>query len=126
MYVHWREDPPIVFSLAEEHLAVEFSSGRENHSIAFSVGGKMLTAASLHCICSRKEDAPFCRMREISPLYLLQEGRCPLLHVLLDGRGMERLPIAFCVGGENLSIILFLQGMDLDRCIFVRSGGFPN
>ena len=65
-----REDPPIEFSLAGEHLPTAFSLGRENHSIALSVGGKMLTAASLDCICSRKEDAPhcnFCRMREISP-----------------------------------------------------------
>ena len=84
------EDPRIVFTLEGEHLLFAFSLGREHHSITSSAGGKMLTAASLHCICSRKEDAPqwiFCRMKETPPSYLLQEGRCPSLHFLLDGRG---------------------------------------
>ena len=40
--------------------------------------------------------------------------------------GWERLINAFCVGGENLPTIFSLQGKDLDRRIFVRSGGFPN
>ena len=42
--------------LAGENLSLALL-GRKNHSIVFSVGGKMLTAVSLHCICSRREDA---------------------------------------------------------------------
>ena len=40
--------------------------------------------------------------------------------------GWERLINAFYVGGENLPIRFSLKGKDLDRCIFVRGGGFPN
>ena len=96
-----RGELPSVFLLAGENLSLALL-GRKDHSIVFSVGGKMLTAASLHCICSRREDAHLrivFRMREISPLHSLQDKRCFLLKFLCMGEA-----IAFCLPSENLPI----------------------
>ena len=77
-------------------LCIFFRRGKPPHSIPLT--GRISPSRhcifikqeeSLHHMCCGREDAPhciFCRMGDISPLYLLQKGRCSLPHFSLDGR----------------------------------------
>ena len=106
----------------------------------------MLTAASFHCTCSRREDAHLWivfRMREISPLHLLQDKRCFLLKLLGIGEALHCIFLQVKISQLNLlhkqwcsplhllkeeesPITFSLQGNDLDSCIYPGMGRFPN